>query len=71
MIHPEDAARDGIAENQVVTVSNGDESISVPARITTHVNRGEVLIINSFSNQPVNKLLSREDSITFVSVRSN
>ena len=71
LIHPEDAARDGIAENQVVTVSNGDESISVPARITTHVNRGEVLIINSFSNQPVNKLLSREDSITFVSVRSN
>ncbi|OGC92103.1 MAG: NADH dehydrogenase (quinone) subunit G [candidate division Zixibacteria bacterium RBG_16_53_22] len=69
LIHPEDAARDGIVENQAVTVSNSDESITVTARITTHVNRGEALLVNSFTGQPANKLMSRDSSITYVSVK--
>jgi NADH-quinone oxidoreductase subunit G len=70
MIHPDDASRDTIAENQVVRVSNGDGSISIPARITTHVNRGEALIINSFSQEPVNRLMKKEEPTTFISVKS-
>jgi NADH-quinone oxidoreductase subunit G len=69
LIHPEDAARDGIAENQAVVVSNNGESISLPARLTIHVNRGEALIVNSFSQEPVNKLMMKDDLVNFITVR--
>jgi NADH-quinone oxidoreductase subunit G len=71
MIHPEDASRDGIMDNAAVTVANGEDSITVQARITEHVNRGEALLINSFSHEPVNKLMKKDDPITIVTVRSS
>jgi anaerobic selenocysteine-containing dehydrogenase len=71
MIHPDDAARDGIAEGQMITVSGDGDSIQVPARITKHVNRGEALLVNSFSHQPVNKLMRKDNPITLVTVRSS
>jgi NADH-quinone oxidoreductase subunit G len=68
LLHPEDAARDGISENQNVKISNNGSSITLPARTTEHVNRGEVLIINSFSQEPVNKILKKDEKVTFVTV---
>ncbi len=69
MIHPDDAASDGIADDQMVLISSGDTTLNLPAKLTRHVNRGEVLIINSFAENPVNSLMKKDNLITRVSVK--
>jgi NADH-quinone oxidoreductase subunit G len=69
LMHPDDAAREGISDNQEAVISNNGSSITLPMRSTAHVNRGEILIINSFSVNPVNKIMSRGEAATFVSVK--
>ena len=69
LIHPGDASRDGISDGDTVRVGNSQASIELTARVSEHVNRGEALIINSFSKNPVNKIMKRESQTTFVWVR--
>jgi predicted molibdopterin-dependent oxidoreductase YjgC len=69
LINPLDAAENGLEEKQVVRIGTDGITISLPIQISDLVNRGEILIINSFSKNPVNKLMKKDRSVTFVSVR--
>jgi NADH-quinone oxidoreductase subunit G len=69
LIHPDDAAKEGIADDQPVILSNGDATLGLTAQVSVHVNRGEVLVINSFAENPVNSLMKRERLITRVTVK--
>jgi NADH-quinone oxidoreductase subunit G len=68
-MHPEDAAKEGIESGQKVRIGNRETAINVEAVVTDKVNQGEILVVNSFSDNPVNRLLNRDNNLTFVSVR--
>lgn len=68
-MHPDDAAEEKIDDGDVVRIGTAETGINLPVRITDKINKGELLIVNSFENNPVNRLLSRVGDATFVSVR--
>jgi len=68
-MHPEDARKEGIEEGQVVRIGNQETGINLAVRITDEINKGEILIVNSFEKNPVNRLMKRDHKATFVSVR--
>ncbi len=70
-VHPDDANREGISDNQVVRIGTEKTALNLHARVTERVNQGEILVINSFAENPVNRLIKRDKSITYVSVRKN
>jgi NADH-quinone oxidoreductase subunit G len=70
-MHPDDAAREGISENQVVRIGTEKTALNLHVKVTDRVNQGEILIINSFAENPVNRLIRKDQSITYVSVRKN
>jgi NADH-quinone oxidoreductase subunit G len=67
-INPDDAAKEGIEEGQAVRVGNSRSALNLRARLTDGVNKGEILIVNSFSDNPVNRLMDRAKSVTSVSL---
>jgi predicted molibdopterin-dependent oxidoreductase YjgC len=67
-IHPDDAEREGIESGQNVRIGNRETAINTRATVTDKVNKGEILIVNSFENNPVNRLMNRGRKVTFVSV---
>ncbi len=69
LMHPMDAAKEGISEGNTVRVGTDTTAIAIPVTISESVNRGEVLIINSFSKNAVNRLTKKDRPVTFVSVR--
>ena len=68
-IHPEDAAGEEIESGQMVRIGNEETGINIAVEVTDKVNKGEILIVNSFEENPVNRLLNRDEKATFVSVR--
>jgi NADH-quinone oxidoreductase subunit G len=68
-INPLDAADEGLANDQMVRIEADIAAINMPIKISDHVNRGEILIINTFSNNPVNRLMRKDKLSTYVSVR--
>jgi NADH-quinone oxidoreductase subunit G len=68
-LHPEDAAGEEIESGQVVRIGNEKTGINIAVQVTDKVNRGEILIVNSFDDNPVNRLLKRDEKVTFVSVK--
>ncbi len=69
IVHPLDAAKEGCDEGQVVRIASDGFALNIPINISEHVNQGEILIINSFSKNPVNKLMKKDMPVTFVSLR--
>ena len=67
-INPHDAESEGIEDGQVVRVGNSRSALNLRARLTGGVNRGEILIVNSFSDNPVNRLMDRTKPVTSVSL---
>ncbi len=70
-INPADAAREQILEGHMARIGVEDTAINLPAHITDDVNKGEILVINSFPDNTVNRLMKRGKLTTFVSVRKN
>jgi predicted molibdopterin-dependent oxidoreductase YjgC len=70
LIHPDDAVREKITDDQLIEIRNDCGLITVPARITSHVNPGEILIVNSFTDNPVNKLMKHDRPITLVAAKA-
>ena len=64
-IHPEDAEKEGINSGQNVRIGTKETAINIKAVVTDKVNKGEVLILNSFENNPVNRLLNHKNLATF------
>ncbi|HBC46335.1 MAG TPA: NADH dehydrogenase (quinone) subunit G [candidate division Zixibacteria bacterium] len=69
LINPIDATHEGLVENQIARIGTDTTAINIPINISDKVNRGEILIINSFSKNPVNRLLKKDKPITYVSVK--
>ncbi|UCC78454.1 MAG: NADH-quinone oxidoreductase subunit NuoG [Candidatus Zixiibacteriota bacterium] len=67
-MHPDDAAKEGVEAGQAVRIGNKETGINIKVKITNEVNKGEILILNSFEDNPVNRLLKRDEKVTFVSV---
>ena len=70
-MHPGDADREGISNNQVVRIGTEKTALNLHVRVTERVNEGEILVINSFAENPVNRLMTKDKSITYVSVRKS
>ena len=68
-IHPDDAAKEGIKAGQNVRIGTEDTAINIKAVVTDKVNNGEILIVNSFDKNPVNRLLKHDRPATYVSLR--
>ncbi len=69
MIHPADALAEELSDGQKAKIASETGAITIPLRISEVVNRGEILIINSFAGNPVNALMKKDKPVTFVSVR--
>jgi len=69
VIHPDDASRDGIEDNQTVRIGNDETALNLPIKVSADVNKGEVLILNSFEDNPVNRILSKDVKFTFVTIK--
>jgi NADH-quinone oxidoreductase subunit G len=70
-MHPEDAVTLNIGDGNHVRIGTEDTALNLPVVISDRVNKGELLIENSFPENPVNRLLRRGEPITYVSVRKN
>jgi predicted molibdopterin-dependent oxidoreductase YjgC len=68
-MNPGDAQKEGIEAGQVVRIGNTETGINIAVKVTKDVNKGEILIVNSFEKNPVNRLMNRDEKTTFVSVR--
>ncbi|UCE64910.1 MAG: NADH-quinone oxidoreductase subunit NuoG [Candidatus Zixiibacteriota bacterium] len=68
-MHPEDARKEEIESGQVVRIGNKETAINIKIKVTDKINKGELLILNSFEDNPINRLLKRNEKATFVSVR--
>ncbi len=68
-IHPGDAGAMELESGQVVRIGNEETAINIPVKITNKVSKGEILIVNSIEENPVNRLLKLDEKTTFVSVR--
>jgi NADH-quinone oxidoreductase subunit G len=68
-MHPEDVQKEGIEAGQVVRIGNAETGINLAVKVTDDVNEGEILIVNSFEKNPVNRVMKRDEKTTFVSVR--
>lgn len=68
-MHPKDAEKESLEDGQVVRIGNDETAINVAIEITSQVNMGEILIVNSFEENPVNRLMKLGEKTTFVSVR--
>jgi predicted molibdopterin-dependent oxidoreductase YjgC len=68
-MHPEDVQKEGVEAGQVVRIGNAETGINIAVKVTEDVNKGEILIVNSFEKNPVNRLMNRDEKTTFVSVR--
>ncbi len=71
VIHPDDAYSLEISSGAYVRIGTEDTAINLPVEISDKVNRGEILVENSFGANPVNRLMNKDKPITFVSVRKN
>jgi NADH-quinone oxidoreductase subunit G len=69
LVNPLDAAEIGLSDNQTARIENDNTAINIPIRVSDQVNQGEILVINSFSKNPVNRLMKKDRRITYVSVR--
>jgi anaerobic selenocysteine-containing dehydrogenase len=67
-IHPKDAMKEGIVNGQLARIGSEAGTLSVTVRATSCVNKGELLLINSFSDSPANRLMTKGRPATFVSV---
>ncbi len=70
-VHPDDANREGISDNHVVRIGTEKTALNLHVRVTDRVNAGEILVVNSLAENPVNRLIKKDKSITYVSVRKN
>ena len=68
-LHPDDARREEISDGQVARIGTEATALNIPVKVTSRVNKGEILIVNSFSGNPVNRLMKRGRRATLVSVR--
>ncbi|MEE9553594.1 MAG: NADH-quinone oxidoreductase subunit NuoG [candidate division Zixibacteria bacterium] len=70
-LHPDDALSLEISNGNHVRIGTEGTAVNLPIEVSDKVNKGEILIENSFSENPVNRLLNKDNPITFVSVRKN
>ncbi|MEE8417038.1 MAG: molybdopterin-dependent oxidoreductase, partial [candidate division Zixibacteria bacterium] len=70
-MHPDDAKREGISDNQVVRIGTEKTALNLHVKVTDKVNAGEILVVNSFAENPVNRLMKKGKPITYVSVKKN
>ena len=68
-LHPLDAAELGLPDDLIARIGNENTSINIPIKISKRVNRGEILVVNSFCNNPVNRIMKKDRPVTYVSVR--
>jgi NADH-quinone oxidoreductase subunit G len=69
LLHPDDAARAGVAAGDVVVVTSKAASLALRARVSDAVMRGDVFIPRGFDGTPVNLLTDAEgDTGTVVRV---
>jgi NADH-quinone oxidoreductase subunit G len=71
LMHPDDAEKEKITAGQTVRIGNEDTAVNLQAEISDKVNSGEILIINSFAENSVNRLMSKDIKYRFVSVKKN
>jgi len=70
-LHPSDAATLEITDGNFVRIGTEETAINVKVRISEKVNKGEVLVENSFAENRVNRLQKRGEAIAFVSLKKN
>lgn len=70
-MHPDDANKEGISANQVVRIGTKETALNLHVKLTDRVNEGEILIVNSFAENPSNRLMKKGEPITYVSVKKN
>jgi anaerobic selenocysteine-containing dehydrogenase len=70
-IHPDDAKRERISDTQVVRIGTKETALNLRVTVTDRVNAGEILVVNSFAENPFNRLSKKGEPITHVSVRKN
>jgi predicted molibdopterin-dependent oxidoreductase YjgC len=71
LMNPDDAARENISEGEIIKIGAEAVTIEATANITEKVNRGELLLLNSFSANPVNRLMNKDKPATCVLVRKS
>lgn len=70
-INPRDASSLEISNGNHVRIGTEETAINLPVKVSEKVNHGEILVVNSFSENPINRLLNKDNPITYVSVRKN
>jgi predicted molibdopterin-dependent oxidoreductase YjgC len=65
-----DAGREGLSDGQMVRIENSAGAINACVKVGASVNQGELLVINSFSQNPVNCLMKRDKMVNFVRVKT-
>ncbi len=70
-MHPDDTKKEGISDNQLVRIGTEKTALNLHAKVTDKVNAGEILVVNSFAENPVNRLMKKGKPITHVSVKKN
>ena len=69
LINTVDAIREEITDGQIIKLDAKTDTLEVAANVTDIVNRGELLLLNSFASNPVNKLMNKDNLTTCVLIR--
>ena len=70
-INPHDAAALDITDGNYVRIGGLETAINLRAVVSDKINKGEILVENSFAENPVNRLKKRGEAITFVSLKKS
>lgn len=68
-INPEDAGSLDVSDGSLIRIGGEDTAINLPVAVSTRVNKGEILIENSFADNPANRLMKKGEAVTYVSLR--
>jgi NADH-quinone oxidoreductase subunit G len=71
LMNPHDASKEGVSDGETIHVGAQSITLEFIVKVTADVNRGELLLLNSFASNPVNKLMDRNTLTTFVLVRKS
>ena len=71
LLNPDDANNEGISNGEAIQIGAQSLTLGVTVKISDTVNRGEILLQNSFAGNPVNKLMDRNSLTTFVLIRKS
>ena len=71
LMNPDDASKEGISDGETIQVGAQSLTLNVTVKVSVAVNRGVILLQNSFAGNPVNKLMDRNSLTAFVLVRKS